>query len=178
MRYSSQKNPESGIKAALSALSPKVRKALLESHKALTELGIPHVVVGGIAVGAHGVPRATKDVDFLVADSAFTKHGKLVAFAPGVPIQVDGIMIDYLSIVEGKEMEKLVAQVSKDLTVVPIEQLMYMKLVANRPKDVGDVLALLEAGIDSDGVREWLAQHAPEVVARFDRMVRRSADGK
>lgn len=38
----------------------------------LTRLRVPHALVGGLAVGLHGHPRATKDVDFLVGEEAFT----------------------------------------------------------------------------------------------------------
>lgn len=33
-----------------------------------TEAGLPHVVIGGFAVIAHGYPRSTKDSDLLVPD--------------------------------------------------------------------------------------------------------------
>lgn len=38
----------------------------------LAALGVPHVLVGGLAVGVHGHIRATKDVDFMVGESALT----------------------------------------------------------------------------------------------------------
>jgi hypothetical protein len=34
---------------------------------ALTDGGVDHVLIGGLAVGAHGFPRATKDVDIVPA---------------------------------------------------------------------------------------------------------------
>jgi len=36
----------------------------------LTELGVRHVLVGGLAVGGWGHPRATKDVVFLVGEES------------------------------------------------------------------------------------------------------------
>ena len=46
--------------------------------------------MGGLAVGANGFPRATKDVAFLVGDEAFERHpGGLVTFRPGVPFHKD-----------------------------------------------------------------------------------------
>jgi hypothetical protein len=42
-----------------------------------------------LGIGAHGYPRATKVVDFLVGDEAFQQHaGGLISITAGVPIQV------------------------------------------------------------------------------------------
>src|SRR4051812_7295339 len=38
------------------------------------EAGVPPALAGGMAVGAHGSPRTTDDVDFLVGDEAFVIH--------------------------------------------------------------------------------------------------------
>ena len=55
----------------------------------LTELGVRHVLVGGLAVGAWGHARATKHVDFLVGEEAFEHHpGGLVTMKYGVPITI------------------------------------------------------------------------------------------
>lgn len=64
---------------------------------ALKQVGVRHVVVGGLAVGANGYPRATKDVDFLVGDEAFERHaGGLVTLRPGVPFQVNRVAVDFI----------------------------------------------------------------------------------
>ena len=56
------------------------------------------MVVGGLAVGANGHPRATKDVHFLVGREAFNHHANgLVTMRPEIPFQVNGIAIDLLS---------------------------------------------------------------------------------
>ncbi len=55
------------------------------ASEALTRAGVRHVVVGDLAVGANGYPRATKDVDFLVGSEAFEHHaGGLVTLRAGV----------------------------------------------------------------------------------------------
>ncbi|HSN99340.1 MAG TPA: hypothetical protein VLS89_13685, partial [Candidatus Nanopelagicales bacterium] len=56
-------------------VAPRVLDALRAASQQLTRVGIRHALVGGLAVGAHGHPRATKDVDFLVGDEAFAHHG-------------------------------------------------------------------------------------------------------
>src|SRR5215212_4437533 len=79
-------------------VSPTILDALRTASKRLSGLGIRHALVGGLAVGAHGFPRATKDIDFLVGDEAFEHHeGGVVTMKPGVPIQVGGVLIDLLS---------------------------------------------------------------------------------
>jgi hypothetical protein len=45
-----------------------------------TELGVPHALIGGLAVGVHGHPRATKDVDFLVGNEAFSCMSPILVF--------------------------------------------------------------------------------------------------
>lgn len=81
------------IKDTFSFVAPKVRDAALKTSAQLTHLGIRHA----LAVGAHGYVRANINVDFLVGEEAFDHQGLLVAFKAGVPIEVDGIRIDYLS---------------------------------------------------------------------------------
>ncbi len=58
-------------------VSPRVRDAALKAAAQLTHLGVRHALVDGLAVGAHGYVRATKDVHFLVGDEAFEHHGSL-----------------------------------------------------------------------------------------------------
>src|ERR1041385_958701 len=45
---------------ALSGVQESVRLAAQEASRRLTELGIRHALIGGLAVGAHGAPRNTK----------------------------------------------------------------------------------------------------------------------
>ena len=44
-------------------MTPRVEQALLEGIAALEQVGLRYAVVGGLAVGVWGVPRATRDVD-------------------------------------------------------------------------------------------------------------------
>ena len=53
-------------------VAPNVLLDALEVSRRLTELGVPHALIGGLAVGVYGHPRATKDVDFLVGPEAFS----------------------------------------------------------------------------------------------------------
>jgi hypothetical protein len=91
-----------------SLLADVVARKVLDAWKAafaaLARAGVRHVVIGGLAVGAHGYPRATRAVDFLVGDDAFVHHpGGLVTMNPALPIEVDGVPIDYLTPKTGEE---------------------------------------------------------------------------
>lgn len=58
----------------LNVVSQTVLDAMNAASAALSRVGVRHVVVGGLAVGANGFPGATADVVFLVGDEAFEKH--------------------------------------------------------------------------------------------------------
>jgi hypothetical protein len=131
---------------------------------------VRHWIVGGLAVGAHGYARATKDVDFLVGDEAFEHHaGGLVTMKPGVPIQAGGVIIDHLS---AQPSEGFLTQPlpppSAELDVAPIDALVYLKLKSPRAKDRTDVIELIKAGIDVAACRAYLSNHAPELIKPLD----------
>src|SRR5712691_9491619 len=77
------------------------------ASRMLREAGIPHALAGGLAVGVHGYPRTTDDVDFLVGDEAFVKHiGGLVTLK--VPlISIGKVRVDFVSVDEAKEGTQL-----------------------------------------------------------------------
>jgi hypothetical protein len=152
---------------ALSALSPKVRRALQASHEALVKAGVPHALIGGIAVGAYGYPRATKDVDWLVSDKAFHFHGKLVTMREGIPFEYDGIAIDYLSPSAAGEAQ---AMSQSTIAVAPVEHIFRQKLKAGRARDTGDLVELLKRGVDAKAVRKYIQSAAPEYLTVFDRL--------
>lgn len=161
------------IKEAFRFVAPKVRDAAVKTAAQLTHLGIRHALAGGLAVGAHGYVRATADVDFLVGEEAFDHQGLLVAFKAGVPIEVDGIRIDYLSPTSlGPQLEEVLdhPSISEGLPVVPVEVLLYMKLVAKRRKDLLDVVELIKAGADVPQTRNYLTQYAPDLLPLFEEL--------
>lgn len=43
---------------------------VLEVIRAFNEHGVEYVLIGGVAVNFHGIPRATEDVDFLIRPDA------------------------------------------------------------------------------------------------------------
>ncbi|MFQ5616308.1 MAG: hypothetical protein ACE5GO_07595 [Anaerolineales bacterium] len=155
-------------------VAPKVRNAALKTAAQLNHLGVRYALAGGLAVGAHGYIRATTDVDFLVGEEAFEHHGPIVTFKAGVPIEVDGIRIDYLSPVSlGPQLEEVLDHplTSEGLAVVPLEVLIYMKLVARRRRDQMDIIELIKAGADLKRVRDYLKQYAGVLVTLFEELV-------
>ena len=159
------------LKEAFRFAAPAVREAAVKAAGQLNHLGIRHALAGGLAVGAHGYIRATTDVDFLVGDEAFEHQGSLVAFKAGVPIEVDGVHIDYLSPISlGPQLENVLDDPPKSegIAIVPIEVLIYMKLVARRRRDMLDVVELVKAGADVKRVRDYLAQYASDLVPSFE----------
>jgi hypothetical protein len=151
-------------------VNTRVLEAMRRASDAMKSIGVRHIVVGGLAVGANGYPRATGDVDFLVGDEAFEHHpGGVVTLR--VPIQVNGVAIDYLSV--GTEENHLGDAISAEpgsFASAPV--LVYLKLKSPRAKDRTDVIELIKAGIDLDLCRVYLAANAPRFVAPFDDAVR------
>jgi hypothetical protein len=156
-------------------VAQKVLDALKAASDALVRAGVRNVVIGGLAVGANGYPRATKDVDFLVGDEAFIHHaGGLVTMNPALPIEVNGVAIDYLSPRAGEE------HLAEALTATPgsfidVARLVYMKLKASRLQDRADIGGLVKNGLDVALCRSYLTTHSPDLVTRFDDLVRQAA---
>ena len=148
------------------AVSAKVLAAMRAAATQLTLLGVRHWLVGGLAVGAHGHPRATRDVDFLVGDEAFEHHGGgLVTMKPGVPIQVNGVVVDHLAAQEGESfLTSALPPASEALAIAPIEVLAYLKLKSPRVKDRADLVELIKAGADVTRCRSWLETNAPGLI--------------
>jgi hypothetical protein len=153
-------------------VAPSVLQAMRTASGRLRELGIRHALVGALGVGAHGYPRATKDVDFLVGDEAFEHHaGGLVSITAGVPVQVGDVPIDPLSLRpdEPHLVEALgQAVVSGGVPVAPLEALVYLKLKSPRRRDAADVVELLRVVPFPERIRAYLANHAPDLVEKFD----------
>lgn len=155
-----------GIAAALSAVNEDVRVALQESHGALAKLGIPHVLIGGLAVGTYGYAYATRDVDYLVPGTSVFEGDFVISFKPGVPIRVGTVKIAYLVPTEEPEIvRQAMAECLEDagqhpdnVAVVPADLLVYMKLKVGRAKDFAAVIELLKAGMDPAPVEAFLIQ--------------------
>jgi hypothetical protein len=161
------------LSALEGVVAPVVLAALRTASNRLAALGIRHALVGGLAVGAYGVVRATKDVDFLVGDEAFEHHdGGIVTLKAGVPIQIHGVLVDLLSVQldEGALRDVPVAPTGDEVPVAPIAALVHLKLKSPRMKDASDVVELLKAGVDRTACRDWLVANAAALLPRFDEL--------
>ena len=161
-------------------VAPRILQAMRRASKQLQELGIQHALVGALGVGAHGYPRATKDVDFLVGDEAFQQHaGGLISITTGVPVQVGDVPIDPLSIrPDEPHLVEAVATavVSDGVPVAPIEAIVYLKLKSPRRRDAADIVELLRVVPDPDRIRHYLMTHAPSLIEKFDILVAESQE--
>lgn len=163
----------------LSLLNGVVAQEVLDAMKSasgqLTKLGVRHALVGALAVGAWGYPRASKDVDFLVGDEAFRHHeGGLVSMAPGFPLIAGGVAVDPLSGMPGENhLEEALRKplVSHGIPIAPLEVLVYLKLKSPRRKDSADVVELLKAGADPRPVRDYLRRFAADLLGKFEGLV-------
>jgi hypothetical protein len=157
-------------------VAPEIVRAAEMASRKFREAKIRHALAGGLAVGAHGYPRTTEDVDFLVGDEAFVKHpGGLVTLK--VPlVAVGNVRVDLVSM-DGTEEEREQARaaldhppLSQEVPVVPLPVLVYMKLKAGRQRDLADVVELLKRGrIEIDLVDRYLEANAPGQVRRWER---------
>jgi hypothetical protein len=156
-------------------VAAKVLDAWKAASEALARAGVRHVVIGGLAVGANGYPRATRDVVFLVGEEAFHQHaGGFVTMNPAVPIAVNGVAIDYLSPRPGED-HLAAALAASPGTFIDVARLVYMKIKASRLQDRADVAGLVKAGLDVDACRAYLSTNAPALVATFDDLVAKAA---
>ena len=134
----------------------------------LNTLGIQHTLVGGLAVGAWGYPRATRDIDILVYQNEVFDGTVFLSFKPGIPISVDGVAVDYLT-VEGLGLRGAI-----QTAVVPLPLLFAMKLKAKRPRDDVDLMELLQSGADIKEVDAFLVDNGlTKERARFLALVAR-----
>jgi hypothetical protein len=168
------KTPDVGLLAEV--VAARVLQAMQAIAAEYRRMGIRHALVGGLAVGAQGWPRATKDVDFLVDESAFERRpGGLVLLR--VPFEVGGVPVDSLA---PRADEAFLADArdaaveSHGIPVLAVEPLVYMKLKAGRSRDQVDVIELLKAGVDEEACRRWLQQHSPDMLARFEPLAERA----
>lgn len=163
------------IGALREVVSLEVLEAMQAGHEALEKAGIPHALVGALAVGAYGYPRASKDVDFLVGNEAFNHHASgIITLKAGVPIEYKGVIIDPISIAPGSEhLQDAVdnPEESEGIPVAPPEALIYMKLMSPRRKDAADIVELISSGLDVDPIRAYLETNAPHLMERFESLL-------
>lgn len=154
------------LRAELDHLAPSFRAATHAAVEAYERAGVRYALIGGVAAGAYGQPRATKDVDFLVGDEAFHTFGAVVSFRAGIPLEAHGVSIDSIPIhVEYREIYERVLNevVESDEPGVKIarpEMVAITKLVGGRPRDITAVAEMMHAGtIDFEELERAVQPH-------------------
>jgi hypothetical protein len=139
---------------------------------ALSEAGVDFLIVGAHALAAHGVPRATGDLDIWVRpdpDNAARTLRALAAFgAPLTDLSVEDLLqadtvfqiglpparIDILSGITGVAFQEawerrvVIDFAGRSLAVLSKHDFVTNKTALGRPKDLADMAMLDEAGHD------------------------------
>ena len=170
-------------------------KKVLETAQAVsaqfTRKGVPHVIVGGLAVTAYGYRRYTEDVDVLVPSfrDDIVKHGlrgeaRLLSMTGlvGRSFTKNGVEVDILrpASLESKALDAAasapIVDPDTNLPIVSIEALIFLKLLAGRAEDEGDIVRLVKLEVVPPNVRAFLPEGRR---AEFDRLRKRAkAEGK
>lgn len=153
----------------------------------LARKGIRHAISGAVAMAAHGVVRATKDLDILVVTTQ-VRLPEVFAIVRGLGFQGDdatllrGLREDgYAELKSGPVRVEVFAPVlpyhgtipgravlieiaGTRVPVVTIEDLVVLKMLWRRPKDIPDIHSLLAAArnLDAEYVRSTLASILPD----------------
>ncbi|MGA3078332.1 MAG: nucleotidyl transferase AbiEii/AbiGii toxin family protein [Bryobacteraceae bacterium] len=144
----------------------ELESSVAEVASILEELSVPYMLIGGIAVAAWGEARATLDVDLSVwaepGDFAATV-GALCSRLKALPadpllfagqtrvlpmLSALGIRLDLVFAALPAERNLIARALPKQLggrqvNVATVEDLIWMKLISDRPKDVDDAQRLI-----------------------------------
>ncbi len=132
------------------------------------------MLIGGLAVGLHGYPRATADVAFLVGQAAFSSTVPIQVFREELrdlarvgETDIMSVPDEYPGLVDELRLED-------DLPVISLRGLVLLKLDANRARDRDDIRALLERSPEQvRAVRDYLLEQAPELISRLAEVLAR-----
>lgn len=164
----------------------------------LERAGIPYAVIGAHAVNVWIEPRFTADIDVAVQASAddlerlralLKEHGYTVArefggMLPSGPdiircVASDGVSVVKLQIAKSMLQREIIRRAisagSGAARVATVEDLIVMKLIADRPKDHVDLMGLIALpDIDWEYIEHWAREW--DVLDRLRRVRPRNAD--
>lgn len=158
-------------------MTPGFLRALEDIGSLLDDAGIPFAVIGGLAVGVHGEPRHTADIDLVLAADVegglnllaslsgtgfvplFAGAEEVVRRAFILPLRhaETGLTLDLAIGLTGFEREAIrrarptiVAGLAAP--VVTAEDLLLMKVIAGRPRDQEDAAGIVRR---QGGALDW-----------------------
>jgi predicted nucleotidyltransferase len=171
----------------------KLEAAVVEVASFLEERHIPYMLIGGLAVSVWGEVRATLDADFslwvepsnlesVVADISARFRPipsdplSFVAASKVLPVTASsGVRADLVFASLPNERAVIARAVSKtiqgkNVPVVSVEDLIWMKLVSEREKDIDDARHLLRRHVNSldRAYLEPIVEDLSEAFARTD----------
>jgi len=187
------KNRNTGLVAEITAFDPG--PSVNAAARVLDGLGAPYALIGGLALDAWGISRATKDVDLAVPTGTPEAAAALFAGVETTPLRIGGVAIrdekkdlriDLIdrrfhfadlfreAINEAREAKRLVKVGKREIPLVGLEYLLTMKLVSGDAKDDADVRRILSLEkLDYRGAREIVERHlGPASASRLDAMAR------
>jgi hypothetical protein len=152
-------------------VAPEVLANAESTSRKLGKLGVPHAVIGGLAVGVLGYPRATRDVAFLIGregEPDANSHG----FRKEVMDLYDKDVVDFLTVRKQEPDQRILLDALRrirdeagTIPVVGAKELVWLKLSTpevRRQHDLNDLRQLLRAGaIDPHTVLDWLDFYDP-----------------
>jgi hypothetical protein len=159
--------------------------------RVLESLHIEYAVVGGIANAVWGEPRATLDVDVTISVeddvlsetvAAIAKHFRTAVAEPTpfvrqtrvLPVDTDeGVRIDVIFALLPFELEAIqrarrVSLAGRIVAVATPEDLILMKIVSDRPRDLADAEALVRRRVSSLD-RAYLEPRVRELASLLER---------
>ncbi|MGZ5432434.1 MAG: nucleotidyl transferase AbiEii/AbiGii toxin family protein [Thermoanaerobaculia bacterium] len=165
------------------------------------ETGIRAAVIGGVAASLRGKPRLTKDIDAVVLDAdadtllrsaatfqlvprvadalEFARHTRVLLLRHS-PTQIDvDISLGALPFEEEiVDRSGLIDVGDMHVRVASAEDLVIMKAVAGRPRDIADIENLIDANSDLDveRIRRWVREFSsvlemPEIHENLEKLL-------
>jgi hypothetical protein len=165
--------------------------------EALSATAAPCALIGGLALDAWGIPRATRDVDLAVpvgkAEPAAERIrraatevrplliGGVAVREPERNLRIDlidrrfhfgGLFADAIAEATASRRRARVAGV--EVPLVSLEHLLAMKMVSGEPKDESDVRRILQSDrLDYPAARDLVERHlGPATANRLDALAR------
>ena len=184
-------------------LAAPLRTALADLSRWLDAEKVPGVIIGGIAASVLGRPRLTRDIDALtilpedewqrVVDSSarygieariddaleFARRSRVLLLrhvASGIDLDITFGGLDFERSAVESALDLEIGGIS--IRLPRVEDLLVMKAVAGRPKDLEDIRGLLDAHPEADceEARRWIREFAtaasmPDLLSQFEKLL-------